>query len=219
MTTTVDRPLTRPAGARPLLGGQRRGQFALALALITACGLLAMLAVLRAGGRTEVLRVARAVPAGHQLTAADLDITRVTAPSGVAVVAASERNAMVGRTALTNLVPGSLLAPAMLTIEPVPGAGQKMVGLSLEPGDLPKELTPGDRVDVVAGGSRAGAGPETDKATVLAASALVYSVTTTDHTSGEILVSVVVDADRAPDVVSAARDRRLSLVLLSRVAP
>jgi hypothetical protein len=219
MTITVDRPQTRTAAARSLLGGQRRGQLALALALIAACSLLAVLAVLRAGGRTEVLRIARPVAAGHQLTAADVDVARVTAPTGVAVVAASQREGVVGRTALTNLVPGSLLAPDMVAVDPVPSVGQTMVGLSLEPGDLPRELAAGDRVDVVAGGSGSGAGPETDEGTVVAAGALVYSVTTTGRTSGEILVSVVVEADRAPAVVSAARDRRLSLVLLSRIAP
>jgi hypothetical protein len=148
MTTAVQAPaVPAPRSAsRPLPTGNRRpGLVALAVLLIVGFGLSGALLVSRAGDTTDVLVVARAVPAGHVIESGDVAVAHIA--GSVRAIAATERASVVGRTASVAVVEGQLLNRDMLSDAVVPAKDQAVVGLSLAPGQFPADgLAVGDRV-------------------------------------------------------------------------
>jgi len=182
--------------------------------LVVGCAAVSASLVLATGDTISVLTVARRVPVGQAVTAADLSTAEISG-TGLTAVAAADRSRVVGLTAAVDLLPGTLLTDGMLTREPVPGRGQAVVGLSLKPGLLPEaELRAGTLVMLVRlpapQGSRM-AGPAGGD--VLVPKARVLSETT-DRTTGGRLVSLLVDRGVAAEVSRAAAAGTVSLVVI-----
>ncbi|WP_019873115.1 SAF domain-containing protein, partial [Sporichthya polymorpha] len=158
----------RLVGSRPLPTRARRpGLIGAAIALIVGFALTGALLVSSAGGKTEVLVAAHAVPAGHVLTGEDLRATGVA--GDVRAIAATDLSTVVGRTSAVDLAAGQLLNRDMLTDIPVPGAGQALVGLALAPGRFPADgLQPGDQVQAIEVPTAAGAGADLGSPRLLA---------------------------------------------------
>lgn len=196
---------------------RRPGLTALAVMLVVGCSAVSASLVLASGDTTTVLTVARAVPAGQALAAADLGTAEISG-SGVTAVAAASRDTIVGLTAAVDLVPGSLLTDGMVTREAVPGPGQAVVGLSLKPGLLPEaELRAGTTVMLVRlpapTGTPSRADVESIGSDVLVPRARVLSETS-DPTTGGRLVSLLVEKAIAAEVSRAAAAGTVSLVLI-----
>src|SRR5690606_40500418 len=83
------------------------------------------------GPSQEYLALARDVPVGAQVTAADLRVVRLNASPGLTPVPVSEVDQVIGRYAAVPLVAGSLLTPQQLTAEPVPGPGEQLVAVTI----------------------------------------------------------------------------------------
>ena len=116
-------------------------------ALVAVGGLVAAGLVSRAGDRVEVLAVARTVPVGQTIDAADMTMARVPADPALAPVPVAERGQVIGRVAAVELRPGTLLTAGDVTDTAVPGAGEQLVGVAARPGQLPaRGLRGGDRV-------------------------------------------------------------------------
>jgi Flp pilus assembly protein CpaB len=79
--------------------------------LVVVLALAFMSMQLRSEQSVSVLVVARPVPAGQTITAADLRVASVVQDSSVPVVAESQADTVVGRTAAVPLVAGALLSP------------------------------------------------------------------------------------------------------------
>ncbi|HEY7144799.1 MAG TPA: SAF domain-containing protein [Streptosporangiaceae bacterium] len=137
----------RPGQLRGLPRRRRPAMIALAIALIGA-GILASAALYqRANHQVPVLMVTVSVPAGTQITSADIGTTTVAAGPGVHTIPARQLSQVVGLTAAVTLRPGTLLAPSELTTALPPGKGQVLVSLPLKPQSLPASgLQPGDHV-------------------------------------------------------------------------
>ena len=150
----------------------------LGVLLILGSALVFAVLYTNAGERRPVLAVARPVPAGKAIQAADLKSVRVSAEAGLATLPARARDEVVGRTAAGNLVPGSLLARGQLSSGRALEGGRAVVGVALKPGQAPAGLQPGDRVMVVrTGASPAPATASSDEpAGVLARGATVSAV-------------------------------------------
>lgn len=102
------------------------------------------------GERTQVLMVARDLPAGTVLKPGDLRITEVAADEGVVPVAG--RASVLGRQVRTPLVVGSLLAPEQVaTRSGFPPAGFSQMSVPVEPGGAPPDLAQGERVALLPG--------------------------------------------------------------------
>ncbi|WP_170323816.1 SAF domain-containing protein [Cryptosporangium phraense] len=116
-------------------------------------------------GRVAVLAVATDVPAGRVLTDRDVRTVQVAADATVPLVAAGQRQEIVGRTAAVPLAAGTLLSPQMLGTPVPPEAGQAVVAVSVDPGRFPPSLTAGSTVTVVATGATGAGAPTTGPTT------------------------------------------------------
>lgn len=102
-------------------------------------------------GDTEaVLAMARPVAYGAPVRDADLRVVRVRHDPGLSVVSATQRKAVLGRYAATDLRRGSLLTPDSVVRSRVPGPGEELVGVAVDASRMPsRPLHAQDRVVVV----------------------------------------------------------------------
>lgn len=178
---------------------------AVGVALVVGCALAFGLLAQRIADQRPVLVLSRPVARGTILGEADLAVAQVAA-DGVRVVGSDRRGRLLGRTLLTSLPAGSLVTPDLVGPGAVDlGPRSRTIGLALDPGGYPTAtLAPGDTVSVVGTG---GTGTVLDDvATVLAVEPIVEG-------SATLLVSVVVDADAAAQITSAAAQDQVRLVL------
>jgi hypothetical protein len=191
----------------------------LGVLIILVCAAGVALFTVNAGHRREVLVMARAVDAGTAIQPGDLTETRVASDSGVHVLAATDRARVLGRLAVTNLVPGMLVSLDLLSDGSLVAPGHAVVGLALKPGELPSRLRPLDQVMLVqtstasSDTATADGGGVAPSDTVLVARAQVLDVETAPDGQTTI-VSVVVTTDQAPPVASASARDQIIVVLL-----
>ena len=149
---------TAAAGAAVgVSGGARAPRHVLVgVGLMVGFGLLFAAAGLRADPAVPVLAVARPVAAGGVLGEADLRVVDVV-PGAVELVAASQRDAVVGRRAAVPLVAGSLLSPGQLgAAASWPPVGRSVVAVPVATGRVPAGLSAGSAVSVLLPGDGAG---------------------------------------------------------------
>lgn len=153
--------------------------------------------------RIEVLVLARSVSWGQRIGEADLGVAKGVPDPHTAVIPSRDRAAVVGAIARSTLPAGTVLAPGELTQQPVPGPGERLVGLPVKPGHLPaRGLSPGDLVQATPVASAAG----TDATSQSAGGpfrARVLEVGLPDST-GAVTVDVVVGPDAAQSAIAAA---------------
>lgn len=161
--------------------------------------------------RVSVVAMARPVARLGTIERSDLRVVDVGVDGGVATVPASESDALVGRTASTDLPAGSLLTPASLRrgVTGLVGRDEAVVGVVVGRGDAPSsQLHRGVRVSVVVRApSGSDAAPEVLSGRVFDASAATLS-------DGTRPIEVVVARDDAAAVSAAAADKRVSVVTL-----
>jgi hypothetical protein len=162
------------------------------------------------GHRTQVLVVARRVPAGSVIEAQDLTTAGVAAGRQVSAIPASAESQEVGKVARGDLVPGSLLERAEVGTGPAIPADASVVGLELKAGTFPTQIGAGATVEVV---STPAQGSTSTGGTVLAPRATVLS-TGPDPNGAGTLVSIIVPADQASAIASAGASGAASLVML-----
>ena len=193
----------RKLGPRLPGRGRNRPALVLGLVLIVGCGAASAAIYSNATRRDAVLAVARDVPPGARVTAADLRVVRVAAASSVRTVPASARSRAVGRVARVGLVQGSLLTPAQLAAGEAVPAGQSVVALLLRFGQAPT-LSPGDDVLVIAPSQN------------LTAPARVFAVERQRKESDDVRVSVVTDEATAARIATVVAARgEITVVLRS----
>jgi hypothetical protein len=204
-----------PAGVR-LRVRRRSGPLAAAgVLLVAGCALAFALAWLRAGDRTPVLAVSRAVAAGQVITAADLTVARVSADGPVSVILSSQEAAVAGHVAATALPAGSLLTAGDIGSAPPP-AGQAMLGVAVKAGQFPPDLVAGDTVDVLAtpvgsaAGGSAGAGSSAQPALPVGR-VIVVSVSPQPAAPATVVVELEVSQDAMPQVAAAAAAGQIDL--------
>jgi hypothetical protein len=155
-----------------------------------------------------VLVVKRTVYRDQVITAADLGATSAVPALGVETLSSDQLDTVVGRTALSDLVEGSLLSPRSFG-EPVVEAGSVRIGLRLAAGRLPSAaMPPGTEVLLVPVG-RDGAEPPVG-ASVSARIATAAAVLP----DGASIVDVSVPAAEGERVVRLATNEQLALVRL-----
>jgi hypothetical protein len=202
-------PLRTPLPIRE----RRPGYIALAVLLIVGLAALGAYLYAQAGAKTPVVKVVRAVPAGHRIDRADLSTTAVA--GGVTAVAGSNLDSVVGKTAAVQLLPDMLLMRSMVTDASPLSPSVSLVGVALRPGQLPDGLAPGDTVAVLATPGKDAAGGPVGLSRMLVESAKVYSLRPDPSAAGGMLVSLLVPASSVPAVTAAGGT---GLAALARVA-
>ncbi|MFK3984469.1 SAF domain-containing protein [Micromonospora sp. NPDC050397] len=188
----------------------RRGRLGMAVALMAVCALGAV-ALFGYVSRTQpYLAVARDVPVGAQITAADLVTVHLNPDPGIAPVSSNRVQSVVGKYTSVALLPGTLVNAGALVDKPFPAPGDQVVGLSLKAGQMPSTpLRPGANVLLVsteeAAQDKPAAAAPTIRATVVHVIAGARDATAT--------VSVAVRESDGPVVARLAAQGRLVLTL------
>lgn len=215
MTMTIPRTLGRTTPA-PGLGRApaRRNQSRVALGafLILAFALVFAVSFSRAGDRQAVLAVARPVPAGQVISAADIAEVRISADPGLHPVPARDRSRIVGRTAGVALTAGTLVTPAQFASGPAVPAGRAVVGAALKPGQFPPDVHVGDAVDVVITPAAGTADPAAGSSAFASVTGRVSGITAAAN-GADTVVSLDVAQNVAPALAVAAGRGQVSLVL------
>jgi len=213
--------LPRTPGVEPP-GRRRRPKWALAgLALLIVGGLLGMYLYTATGDRLSVVAVAEPVAFGEQLQLSDLVEVGVAADDRLSPVRWADVDDVVGMTAATDLLPGSLLTMSALTSDPIPGPGQELVPIALQASQLPAiGLRPRDEVLLVATtagqvATTAGEESATPGEAGRPATGMVVRVGAASAT-GVVVVDVLVDTGDGAELAMLAADGRIALVVLPR---
>ncbi|MEV3854956.1 SAF domain-containing protein [Streptomyces sp. NPDC050095] len=173
------------------------------------------------GERSDVLVLARDVPAGHVLGKADLRSVEVAAEESV--VSVGDRGEVLGRRARVPLVAGSLLAPAQVGEEAdFPPVGFSQVSLAVEAGGAPPDLARGERVGVVPGPAGTGDDMAKDGEAEAGPAAVVGTVTgvkAPEAAGGVRVVTVLVETGAARRAAQLDHPRVVVLPAQGREAP
>ena len=193
---------------------RRPALLALAVTMVVLGALGAAYLATSLGQTSPVIAIAREVPWGQTLTAADLVEARLSADPALQPIPYGDRDQVIGLIAATTLTPGSLLTREGLTDQRLPAPGQQLVGVGVSPVQLPTTaLRPGDDVFLVpvAGGSvpaaTEGGAPGAVEATVVQSGP--------PGTDGLRVVDVLVDAADGPDVAARAAAGLIAIVVVA----
>ncbi|MDX6310287.1 MAG: hypothetical protein QOI06_3333 [Nocardioidaceae bacterium] len=156
--------------------------------------------------RQEVLEIAHRVPAGTVLSSADLRVVEV---AGVRdAISSRDSDSVIGETAAVGLVEGQILTRDMVTGHPLPGPGERLVGLQLGATRAPSGVQPGDVVVVLAvpPSGDPSSPDQLDQPTVLAPRATVVSTNLIEGAGSQLTLLVPEGvAERVTAYVAAGR--------------
>ncbi len=206
-------------GSSPALSPPRRRRrpalLALAVAMVVLGALGAAYLATSLGRTSPVIAIAREVPWGQQITAADLVQARVAGDPALAPIPYGERDQVIGMVAATTLTPGSLLTREALTEQPLPPPGQQLVGVGVSAVQLPAtSLRPGDDVLLVPVAGSSGTGTPDAAGTTGTVEATVVRPGP-PGTDGLRVVDVLVDAADGPDVAARAAAGLVAIVVVA----
>jgi hypothetical protein len=175
--------------------------------IVVVCALVFAEVWLQAGNRQPVLALSEPVAAGQVITAADLEVVRVSAAGPVSLVAASRQTQVAGSTAAVSMPAGSLLTGSDIGTPP-PVDGQVRLGVALKPGQYPPDLAAGQDVDVLAtpASGTSGAALPVGQAVVLSVSPASASTG-----SGQTVAELQVSQDAMPQVAAANATGQIAL--------
>jgi len=201
-----------PAAPRP-----RRRSWALAVIgvlVVSVCALVFAAGWVQAGNRKPVLAVVQNVAAGQLLTAADLQVVRVSASGPVSLVPAGQEASVLGRPAAGPLPAGALLTSG--DIGPAaPATGQDDLGVAVKAGQYPPDLSAGQTVDVLAtpAASSAGSAQGTSSPALPVGQAVVLGVDVS-ASSGTTVVELRLSQNAVPEVAAAAATGQIALATI-----
>jgi len=221
--TDVPRNGTGPVETSGQLRGlprrRRPAMVALAIALAGGGVLVSAAVYQRADHQVPVVMVTGNVPAMGVITASDLAVADVNVPAGVHVIPSSQLGQVAGEIAAVALRPGTLLAPADLTVAQPPGPGQVLIPVPLKPESMPASgLSPGDDVLIVATPGDQGA-PSSSSATSSLGPpvpAVVAAVSLATDQDGFDVVDVLVTAALGPAVASQVSTGQFAMIVTKR---
>ena len=190
------------------------GLVSLSALLVVGMGLAVAAWGLHAGDREEVLALGEPVSKGQIIKRSDLVSASVAGVTGAIPV--SDIALVVDKTAAVDLVVGQIVTSQMMTGTAVPAAGQATVGLALDPTRVPAAgLDPGDVVEVVAVPSADGVRSGTasiDQPEILTAEAQVYAVDGAPAAGGQVLLTLVVNAEAAVRIAAYSTQNRVAVI-------
>lgn len=199
--TNSSRPATPPA--------RRKNPVRIAIAVsVTSVGALIIgYAFLSLSDTVGVVVANQTIERGTTLTSDDLTVANVKLDPSISVVPQSDLDDLLGQAAAVEIVEGSLLSPAEVTTDPIPGIGETLVNLALQPGQFPP-LYGGAPVRVVSTASNNDE-PPTEAPRFIEAT-VVDSSPTED---GLMLINVLVPSDQAGLLATRAATGRIAIVL------
>lgn len=199
-----------PAPAPPKL---RRRPVAIAVGvLIVVLGsLVTAFIVASVQDTVQVVAVRADIPRGDVIQAADLTIVGLRPDPQLRTIPADQLASLIGKRAAMDLHSGGLVSPASVANQVIPAAGESIVGIPIEPGQMPAwQLKAGDKVRIMST-PRAQDDPSTKPPKVSLEARVVAVHGSADQTL--TVVDVSVPADQAETLGALAATRRVALVL------
>ncbi len=191
-----------------------KGYAALAVALIVGLGALGYYFYTTAGAKVSVVVAVKDIPVGHTIDRSDLSTTEVS--GGVTAVAGGNLSSLIGQHAAVEILPNTLVQRAMVTSGSTVRAGQSLVGVAADPGQIPSSgLAPGDKVEVLQlpqKGTSGGTSGSVATQAVLVPSATVYDVRANPSTAGGTLLTLIVPSVDSFGVAQASNNGLIALV-------
>jgi hypothetical protein len=192
---------------------RRPALLALAVSMVVLGALGATYLATSLGQTTAVIAIAREVPWGQTLTAADLVEARISADPALEPIPYVDRDQVIGLVAVTSLRPGSLLTRDALTDQRLPAPGQQLIGVGVSLVQLPTTpLRPGDDVLLVPVAARSAPATTEGAPSVVEATVVKSGPPGTD---GLRVVDVLVDAADGPDVAARAAAGLIAIVVVA----
>lgn len=189
----------------PLRRRRMKPLIAAGVMLAVVFGIGFAVATLSTDHRASVLIVTRDVPAGAQLTGADLQSVKDSAGDGVETVPTSEESAIVGQVAAVPLSAGSLLNPADVgTSAAWPPPGKALAGVALKPGTYPPQMAAGARVAVSITNPNAASSSSSSSGATTVTGTVISVTPNTASANGGVLVSLLLSQDAALAVDAAS---------------
>ncbi len=227
MTQAAARPLvdldTRSAGVargergpwRTRRRRRRAPYLALGGLLVVVCVLGFAAATVRLGQRVSVLAVAQPVAAGQRIEAADLTPVSAADDPSLGLIPVAQAAAVVGRTAVVPLLPGTLLTRSLVGDAAFPPAGKVVASLAVKPGQYPQGLAAGSHVAVFISAAPTASGQPSAGSTGSTSrlSAVVLGVDPRGDGQGSTVVTLLLDASDAGRLAGAGG------VVLMQTAP
>jgi SAF domain len=191
----------------------------LGVLLVVGCAIGFSSALLRAGGRQEVLVAAHNLMAGHIISSSDLRTAQLSLAGGIASIPASEVSQIIGHPASAAVASGALLTESDVAPSLGPPKGHAVVGLALKPGQYPVGLAPGERVLVVVNSgdsTSSGSSDAADTSSVAPMEGTVLEVESAPtDSSGSMVASIQLDEGDGATVASAASAGNVALAIIS----
>jgi hypothetical protein len=194
----------------PTTAGRKPWRLLLAVLVVVVASAAWFVLYNEASATTPVLVVARPVPVGQPVDAADVQVVELRVPAGLEVVLQERADVVLGRPAAVPLVPGALLAPGQVGPAALPRPGEVAVAVLVWL--PPAGLAAGSRVRVLVtgtGGATDGSGsldpPAPQSATVLEVGPLVAT--------GARVVTLLLPDGAGERVAAAAVTGRVALLI------
>ncbi|MYW06086.1 hypothetical protein GT354_49000 [Streptomyces sp. SID3343] len=214
-------PQGAPGGAMPVtptrsLGARRRrpALIALSVALIAAGGLGSAAFYQMQNHKVAVLAVARVVPYGATIAAADLQVVEINDAAGLRPIGSGSKSVIVGKRAAVELRPGTLLTSDQVTETVAIKSGEMLVPIAVDSSRMPvRGLTPGTQIVIVTspvpmGGNNA---PTTTPGQIRAT--VIRSTGFRD--SGPTILDVAVPPQDGPLLATRVMEGKFSVVVLN----
>ncbi|MWA07698.1 SAF domain-containing protein [Streptomyces sp. BA2] len=191
---------------------RRRRSYMVIGAVMVLAGAIGFAGLLNASGeRSDVLALARDVPAGQKITAEDLRVVALPEDPGLKPVAAAKKDTIVGQRTAAALSQGTLLTSRQLAGKGGLRAGEALVAVEVKRGMAPVDaLRPGATVSLV---TRPKEGEVVGKEPELAEVTGRVVKIGAPASSGDIVVQVAVPDATSGVVASDASAGRVAIVL------
>lgn len=172
----------------------RTPEVAVGALIIAVCVVGAMSWGRSAVAGTSVLVIKNDVRRGALLTADDFGSITLNSSADIALVPSASLDDAVGLRAAVDIAAGTPLTPSQLTSASVVAAGQGLVGLTVDLGEAPSDLSPGDTVRILTV-TRANDGSTTSA--VESTTFEVWDISEPDPMDAVRVVTLKVDVDQA----------------------
>nr|WP_237536211.1 SAF domain-containing protein [Streptomyces sp. SID3343] len=164
--------------------------------------------------KVAVLAVARVVPYGATIAAADLQVVEINDAAGLRPIGSGSKSVIVGKRAAVELRPGTLLTSDQVTETVAIKSGEMLVPIAVDSSRMPvRGLTPGTQIVIVTspvpmGGNNA---PTTTPGQIRAT--VIRSTGFRD--SGPTILDVAVPPQDGPLLATRVMEGKFSVVVLN----
>ena len=142
-------PTARSAGRDSARRSVRVPELALGLVLVIGGALAASLLASKRTATVEVVAAGSDLSRGHEISAGDLIAVEMEARFAQSMTSTVNAKELLGKRLSANVSEGSPIMPGFVEVTPALLAGEEVVALRVEVGDVPTSIAIGDSVRVV----------------------------------------------------------------------